>query len=74
MQEFYEGGEATVDQIIESGKRGRVYFRGSWWFARCEQDITLEPGEVVAVVGLSNITLLVQPLTKSVPQPLSTVS
>lgn len=66
MPEFYEEGEATVEEIIQSGMRGRVYFRGSWWFAQCEQDITIEPGEIVNVVGISNITLLVEPRARRV--------
>lgn len=54
-------GEATVDGEIKPDEKGRVYFRGSWWFARCNQAVTLVPGERVTVVGVEGITLLVQP-------------
>jgi membrane protein implicated in regulation of membrane protease activity len=54
--------EAVVDQAIQPGKSGRVWYRGTWWPARCELNITLSPEEVVLVVGHRNITLLVEPL------------
>lgn len=64
-------GEATVDEEILPQRRGRVQFRSSWWFARCEQDITIAPGERVEVIGLlsDSLTLLVSPYAK--PEPLS---
>ncbi|MGK7900119.1 MAG: NfeD family protein [Hormoscilla sp.] len=55
-------GEAKVSEIIVGPYReGRVYFRGTWWPARCEQFITLKPGDPVQVIDLNNITLLVEP-------------
>ncbi|MDF0553031.1 NfeD family protein [Kamptonema sp. UHCC 0994] len=53
--------EAIVDEPIYPRRSGRVYFQATWWPARCEQEITLEPGEIVYVVGIYNITLLVSP-------------
>lgn len=53
--------EAIVDEAIYPRRSGRVYFQATWWPARCEQEITLEPGEIVYVVGIYNITLLVSP-------------
>ena len=55
-------GQATVNMIIQPGNTGYVRFQGSWWPARCEQQITIIPGEVVDVVGHENITLLVKPV------------
>lgn len=55
-------GEAIVSEKILPGQPGRVRFQGTWWPARCEQDLTLLAGEVVYVVGRENITLLVQPI------------
>ena len=58
-------GEAKVSEIIVGPYReGRVYFRGTWWPARCEQFVTLKPGDPVQVIDMSNITLLVEPVHK----------
>jgi membrane protein implicated in regulation of membrane protease activity len=54
--------QATVDQPIRPGAPGRVKFQGSWWPALCEENMGLVQGEVVRVVGIRNITLLVEPV------------
>ena len=60
-------GKAKVSQTIVGPEReGRVYFRGTWWPARCDEFVTLKPGEPVQVIDMNNITLLVEP----VPSPL----
>jgi len=53
--------EAIVDEAIYPHRSGRVYFQATWWPARCEKEITLETGDIVYVVGIYNITLLVEP-------------
>ena len=53
--------EAIVDEPIYARRTGRVYFQSSWWPARCDQEITLETGDIVYVVGIDNIALLVTP-------------
>jgi membrane protein implicated in regulation of membrane protease activity len=50
---------AIVDEEIRSNEPGRVRFENSWWPAKCDLDMTFEPGEVVRVVGIENITLIV---------------
>ena len=56
-------GEATVSQtIVGPYQEGRVYFRGTWWPARCDEFVTLKPGDTVQVIDMSNITLLVEPV------------
>ncbi len=50
---------AIVDEEIRPNEPGRVRFQNSWWPAKCDRDLTFEPGEVVRVVGIDNITLIV---------------
>ena len=52
--------KAVVEEEIRPGKSGRVRFQSTWWPAKCDRDVTLKPGEVVHVVGLENITLIVE--------------
>ncbi len=58
-------GQAIVEQTIQPGINGRVHFRNSWWPAQCQQNMTLVPGEIVDVIGHDNITLLVEPASRS---------
>ena len=51
--------EAVVDEIIQPNELGRIRYRGSVWNAKCLQEITIYPEEVVYVVGNDNITLIV---------------
>ena len=52
--------EAMVTSAILPPKRGRVRFKGSLWPARCLENAILEAGARVRVVGVSNITLVVE--------------
>ena len=54
-------GQAIVEQPISPDRSGRVRFKASRWFARCDQPLTIASGEVVDVIGVQNITLLVEP-------------
>lgn len=51
--------EAIVTTLIRPYKSGRVSFQGSWWFARCDQNVIIRPGTTVYVIGMHNLTLLV---------------
>jgi len=53
--------EAIVDEEIRPNRTGRVYFQGSWWPARCQQNVTLAPGKICYVINICNITLFVEP-------------
>ncbi|HEY9836594.1 MAG TPA: NfeD family protein, partial [Vampirovibrionales bacterium] len=59
---------AIVDEAIVPYFGGRVRFQNSWWPALCLHQITLDPGEVVYVVGRHNITLLVEPTSQNQTQ------
>jgi len=54
--------DAIVTQAIAPGRKGQVKFQGSWWTARCSQDITLSPGKLVHVIDRQLITLYVEPV------------
>lgn len=58
--------EATVEEVVRQGYQWRVRYAGTWWFARCANNVvfnklTLNKGDIVYVVGRDNITLLVIP-------------
>lgn len=54
-------GEAIVEQAIALGKPGRVYFRGSWYPARCCQNVVMRVGQRVLAIGRSGIEIVVEP-------------
>lgn len=55
--------EGVVDEPIRPHHEGRVYFRGTWWPARCLEDLVLTAGETVRITGWQNITLIVEPFS-----------
>ncbi|MEG4021468.1 NfeD family protein [Microcoleus sp. B3-A4] len=57
---FDNSEKAIVDEEIRPNESGRVRFQNSWWPAKCDLDLTFEPGDVVRVVGIDNITLIVE--------------
>ncbi|MEG4105476.1 NfeD family protein [Microcoleus sp. S13_C5] len=57
---FDNSEKAIVDEEIRPNEPGRVRFQNSWWPAKCDGDLTFEPGDVVRVVGIDNITLIVE--------------
>ena len=63
---------AVVDEQICLDQRGRVRYRGSYWYAISEQDICILPGTRVLVIGREGLTLIVKPLTSGQKQRLAT--
>jgi NfeD-like C-terminal, partner-binding len=54
--------EAIVTQTISPRRSGQVEYQGSWWTARCYEEVTLLPGDVVYVVARQHVlTLYVRP-------------
>ncbi|WP_071516949.1 NfeD family protein [Geitlerinema sp. PCC 9228] len=58
-------GEAIVEEAIALGKPGRVYFRGSWYPARCCQNVVMQVGQRVIGIGRSGIEMVVEPLPEN---------
>ncbi|MFM9264579.1 NfeD family protein [Tychonema sp. BBK16] len=56
---FDNSEKAIVDEAIRPQESGRVRFQNIWWPAKCEQEMTFQPGDVVRVIGIDNITLIV---------------
>ncbi len=54
--------QATVEEEIRPHSVGRIHFQATSWPARCQQEVILVPGQTVRVVGIDNITQLVEPL------------
>ena len=55
-------GIAIVETAIKPNQTGRVKFRGSHWNARCSKSVTLIAGSRVEVIGIKNISLIVEPV------------
>lgn len=52
--------QAIVVEAIEPGKTGRVRFQATSWSARCISGASLQPGQIVYVIGHYNIMLSVE--------------
>lgn len=67
IKKFSAGSDlAVVAKAIFPGCPGRVKYQATWWPAQCECGAALNPGDEVRVVGISNITLLVEPALSAV--------
>jgi membrane protein implicated in regulation of membrane protease activity len=53
---------ATVSDTIRPYQPGQIYYQGTWWTAKCYQNTVLVPDTVVRVIGLQNITCIVEPV------------
>jgi membrane-bound serine protease (ClpP class) len=58
--EQYIGQVATVHRDLHPD--GRVWFQGQPWFARTQSGQAVETGKEVRIVGLEDLTLVVEPL------------
>lgn len=52
----------TVAEIIQPGKRGRVSFQATTWFAVCAYHVVLPPKTPVRVIEHHDSTLIVEPV------------
>ncbi|MEB3211875.1 MAG: NfeD family protein [Leptolyngbyaceae bacterium] len=63
VRKFSSGADrAVVTKSICPGCPGRVRYQATWWPAQCTASVTLNPGDQVRVVGIHNITLIVEPV------------
>jgi membrane protein implicated in regulation of membrane protease activity len=53
----------TVAETIQPGKRGRVSFQATTWFAVCPYDVVLMQNTRVRVIEHHDSTLIVEPVT-----------
>ncbi|NJN57774.1 MAG: hypothetical protein HC879_09875 [Leptolyngbyaceae cyanobacterium SL_5_9] len=56
---------AIVSTTIQPYQTGRIYFQSSWWPAACEQNVVLLPDTKVRVIGMRNITYIVEPFSST---------
>jgi membrane protein implicated in regulation of membrane protease activity len=55
-------GSGVIDTVIHQKQSWRVKFKGSYWFACTDDEVTLLPGTLVRVIGYRNISLIVEPM------------
>jgi len=53
---------AIVSKTIKPDHAGRIYFQASWWPAVCAHNVVLISGTKARVIGMKNITYIVEPL------------
>ncbi|MGA7935324.1 MAG: NfeD family protein [Kovacikia sp.] len=61
-EEVFLENAATVTEVIKPHRSGRVFFKGTYWFARCNQEVTLNPDTTVRVIAQHNLILPVEPI------------
>ena len=59
----YDNKEGVVAETIYPDRKGCVSSNGIYWTARCVDNIVLEPGDLVLVERLENITAWVKPIS-----------
>lgn len=59
----YDNKEGVVAETIYPDRKGSVYSNGIYWTARCSDNSILEPGEIVFVERLENITIWVKSIS-----------
>jgi membrane protein implicated in regulation of membrane protease activity len=64
---------ATVTVSIKPGKRGRVSFQATEWFAICLYCVELPSDTPVRVIEINNTTLIVEPLPLVMPGSLASL-
>ena len=56
------GKTGTVSIMIQPRKKGQVYICGTWYLAKCNEDICLNEDLTVEVIDIESNTLYVKPL------------
>lgn len=59
----YDNKEGVVVETIYPDRHGSVYSNGIYWQARCSDNSILEPGEIVFIERLENITIWVKSIS-----------
>jgi membrane protein implicated in regulation of membrane protease activity len=59
--------ESVISEVIQQGKIWRIHYQGSYWDARCEQPVILNPGDTVYVLRRYNTLQLIKPCVSHIP-------
>jgi membrane protein implicated in regulation of membrane protease activity len=58
--------QGTVFDLIPPNCIGYIKFQGSFWRARCLEQVSLEPGTLVRAIDREGLTLIVEPISRYV--------
>jgi inner membrane protein len=61
----YKGERVKVVKIIPAGGEGTIKYRGSEWFAFCDENKNINEGDTVEIVAIEGIRVKVKPVAEN---------